>query len=81
MITDILQKLIILIVGVLFLTSAATIFFRLKNVNRTERTQIFKNAEYLNAWIILVCFVVTIMYGIVNHFELKKSVHAVLSLN
>ncbi len=81
MVTDILQKLIIIIVGVLFAASAAVILLRLKNVNRTERTQIFKTAEYLNAWIILFCFVLTIAYGIINHFEMKKSVHAIVSLN
>ena len=81
MFTDILQKLMILIVGLLFVASATIIFFRLKNVNRAERIQIFKTAEYLNAWIVLVCFVATMVYGIVNHFELKKSVHAIVSLN
>ena len=81
MITSIIQKLIILIVGVLFVASAAIISLRYKNVNRTERTQIFKTAEYFNAWIILICFVTTLIYGIFNHFELKKSVHAIISLN
>lgn len=81
MLTGILQKLIVLVVGVLLVSSAAIIFFRMKNVNRTERTQIFKTAEYINAWIILVCFVTTTVYGIFNHFELKKSVHAIVSLN
>lgn len=81
MFTAIIQKLIILIVGVLFLASAAIIYFRSKNVNRTEFTQIFKTAEYFNAWIILICFITTMVYGISNHFELKKSVHAIISLN
>ena len=81
MLTGMIQKLIILIVGLIFVLSAAIIFFRMKNVNRTERTQIFKTAEYINAWIILVCFVTTVAYGIFNHFELKKSVHAIVSLN
>lgn len=81
MLTDILQKLIILIVGVLFLASASIIFFRYKNVNRTEFIQIFKTAQYFNAWILLICFITTMLYGIVNHFELKKSVHAIVSLN
>ena len=81
MFTGILQKLIVLIVGLLLVSSAAIIFFRRKNVNRTERIQIFKTAEYINAWIILVCFVTTAAYGTLNHFELKKSVHAIVSLN
>ena len=81
MFTDILQKLIVLIVGVLFVSSAAIILFRSKNVNRAERTQIFKTAEYFNAWIILICFVTTMTYGILNHFSLKQSIHAIVSLN
>ncbi len=81
MVTEIFQKLIILIVGMLFAVSVTMIFLRFKNVNRTERIQIFKTAEYFNAWIILVCFVTTMLYGIFNHFELKKNVHAIISLN
>ena len=81
MVTGILQKSIIIIVGALLLASVARIFLRSKNVNRTERTQIFKTAEYLNAWVILLCFIITMAYGIFNHFELKKSVHAIISLN
>ena len=81
MFTGILQKLIALLVGLLLVSSAAIIFFRMKNVNRTERTQIFKKAEYISAWIILVCFVITMVYGIFNHFELKKLVYAIVSLN
>ena len=81
MLTGILQKLIILVVGLLLVWSAVKIFFRMNNVNRTERTQIFKTAEYINAGIILICFVATLVYGIFNHYELKKSVHAVVSLN
>lgn len=81
MFTDILQKIIILIVGMLLVVSAAIIFFRAKNVNHSERIQILKTAEYFNAWIILICFVTTIIYGVFNHYELKKSVHAIVSLN
>ncbi len=81
MITALLKKLIILIIGAIFLVSVARVYFRSKNVSRTERTQIFKTAEYFNAWIILVCFVTTMVFGFFNHFELKKSVHAIISLN
>ena len=81
MITDILQKLIVLVVGILFVFSLVMIFYRAKNVNRTEGLQIIKTAEYLNAWIILICFVTTMVYGIFNHIELKKSVYAIVSLN
>ncbi len=81
MFTEIVQKLILLIVVAVIAVSAVIIFLRLKNVNATERKQIFKTAEYINAWIILVCFVATMVYGVFNHFELKKSVSATISLN
>ena len=78
---DIFQKLLLAVVGVLFLFSAATIFFRMKNVNPGERKQIFKTAEYVNAWIILVCLVTTMVYGVFHHYEMKKHVSAIVSLN
>ena len=81
MITDILQKLIFLIIGILFVLSAAVIFFKSKNTSHTERKQILKSAPCFNAWIILICFIVTMLYGVFNHFSLKKSVHAIVSLN
>lgn len=81
MVTDILQKLIILVVLILFLWAATIIILRFKNVNHSERVQILKTAEYFNAWVILICFVTTMIFGIFNHLELKKSVHAIVSLN
>lgn len=81
MITNILQKLILFTVAILFAASAVKIFFRAKMVNRTELTRIFKTAEYFNARLVLICFIITTAYGLVNHAELKKSVNAVISLN
>lgn len=81
MILELSKNLIILMVGLLFVSSTAIIFFRWKNVNYTERKQIFKNAEYVSVWIILVCLVTTMLYGVFNHYELQKSVSAVVSLN
>lgn len=81
MITDLLQKLIIIIVGLLFVAGVLRLLIRLKNVNRTEFVRIIKNAEYLNAGILLLCFIITIVFGFINHFELKKSASATISLN
>lgn len=81
MFTGLIQKAILLVIGLIFLVSVAKIFFRSKNVNRTEGLQIFKTADYLNALIIVICFAVTIAYGVFHHFDLKKSAHAVISLN
>ena len=81
MLTEVLQKSIILIVGLIFLVSVTKIIFRSKNVNRTERAQIFKAADYFNVGLIMLCFVITLTYGFINHYELKKSVHSIISLN
>lgn len=81
MYTSILQKIPILFVGILFLASAVIIYIRCKNVNRTEFVQIFKTAQYFSLWAVIVCFVITVVFGVFNHLDLKKSVHAVLSLN
>ena len=81
MFIGLLQKLTVLIVGLLFVLAAAKLVLRSKNVNRTECIQIFKSAGYFNAWIILLCFVITMVFGFFNHFDLKKSAHAVVSLN
>ena len=81
MLTAIIQKLIILVVALVFLISLTVIYFRFKNVNRAEKIVIFKTAQYFNAWIILLCFVITIIFGVFNHFELRKSASAVISLN
>ena len=81
MITDIIQKLIILIVGLIFIVSIAIIFFRFKNTNHSERVQIFKTVNYFNVWIILICFVASIVFGVFNHIDMKKSAYAIISLN
>ena len=81
MLTGICLKLIVLALGLVFLSSAVLIIARIKNVNRSERIQIFKSAQYFHAGMILVCVVIALVWGVLNHFELKKSVHAVVSLN
>ena len=76
-----MQKILILGVGIIFLTALAIIILRAKNVNHSERVQIFKSAEYFNAWILLICFVATMLHGVFYHIGLSKSVHAVVALN
>ena len=81
MIAELLQKAILIFIGILFLASAATIFFRRHHVNNSEFRQILKTAEYINVWLILLCFIVTMFFGIINHFKQKNSAYAVISLN
>ncbi len=81
MFISILQKIPILIIGILLFIAAIIIYFRAKNVNRTEFVQIFKTAKYFNAWIIIVCVLITGVFGVFNHFDLRQSATAVISLN
>ena len=81
MIPDILKKSIVILIGLLLLSAIIMILYRSKNANKTERTQIFKTADYFNAWILLLCFVVTLVFGAINHFDMKNSVHATIALN
>lgn len=81
MLTGILEKAILLIIGLILLVSVVKIFVRSRNVNRSECKAIFKAADYLNAWVLLLCFVTTMVYGIFHHFDAKNSVHAIISLN
>lgn len=81
MLTGIIKTLFLVIVGLIFVIAAATIYYRSKNVNHSEQVQIFKTAEYFNAWLLLLCFILTMGYSVFNHMTLKKSVHAVVALN
>jgi len=81
MYTAILEKIPVLILGLLLLIAAITIYFRAKNVSRTEFAQIFKTAKYFNPAIIIVCVLFTGVFGVFNHLDLRQSVHAIVSLN
>lgn len=81
MFAAIMQKMLIIGVGILFLASLTIIFLRTKYVNHSERVQIIKSAEYFNVWLLLICFVATIFHGAFYHLKLTKSVHAVVALN
>lgn len=78
---NILKTIPIIVLGVLLLAAITIIYFRAKNVNYTEGTQIFKTARYLNTWIIVLCLIFTAFFGVFNHLNLRQSVHAIVSLN
>ena len=81
MLFDILQKIIVLTVGIFLLLGVIIIILRYKNVNPSERKEIFKKAGYFNAWIILLCFVVSMVYGVFSHIDNKKNAYAGVALN
>lgn len=81
MYTSILQKIPVAVAVIFLVISLVTIYFRSKNVTRSEFIKIFKNAKYVQAWVLVVVFVLTGMFGIFNHINSKQSVYAVISLN
>ncbi len=81
MISSLLQKLPIAIAGVLLVVAVVIIYFRSKNVTRSEFLKILKGTKYLQAWVLIFVLVLTGVFGIFNHIKAKQSVSAVVSLN
>lgn len=81
MITSILEKIPVVIALILLVVSCAIIYFRSKNVNRSEILKIFKSAGFLSVRTIIFTLIFTCFFGIFNHINMKQSVHAVISLN
>lgn len=81
MVSSLLQKLPIAAAGLLLLAAVLTIYFRSKNVTRSEFLKLFKRARYLEAWILVFVLVLTAVFGIFHHIKAKQSVMAVVALN
>ena len=81
MISSLLQKLPLAVVGLLLVVSALTIYFRSKNVTKSEFLKIFKSTRLISAWILIFVFVISGIFGIFNHIKAKHSVTAIVALN
>ena len=81
MISSLLQKILLAVVGLLLVVSALTIYFRSKNVTKSEFLKIFKSTRLIGAWILIFVFVISGIFGIFNHIKAKHSVTAVVALN
>ena len=81
MISSLLQKLPLAVVGLLLVVSALTIYFRSKNITKSEFLKIFKSTRLIGAWILIFVFVISGIFGIFNHIKAKHSVTAVVALN
>ena len=77
----ILQKIPIVIAGIFLLAAVLTIYFRSKNVTKNEFVKIFKNTKYFKAWVLIFVFLLTGVFGVLNHIKSKQSVMAVVALN
>ncbi len=81
MISSLLQKLPLAVVGLLLVVSVLTIYFRSKNVTKSEFFKIFKSTRLVGAWILIFVIVISSIFGIFNHIKAKHSVTAVVALN
>ena len=81
MFTTIIKNMLILLIGLFFLLALLRMYFRRKNIAYKEFVNIFKTAKYFSAWVIITSILVTGVFGIFNHLNMKKSVHAIISLN
>ena len=81
MISSLLQKLPLAVVGLLLVVSALTIYFRSRNVTKSEFLKIFKSTRLVGAWTLIFVIVISGVFGIFNHMKAKHSVTAVVALN
>ena len=81
MISSLLQKLPLAVVGLLLIVATLTIYFRSKNVTKSEFFKIFKSTRFVSAWILIFVIAISGIFGIFNHIKAKHSVTAVVALN
>ncbi len=79
--TSLLQKLPVIAVGIVMVIAVARIYLRWKNVDLAKVIKILKTTNYLQAWILLVVFLVTGVFSVFNHFHSKQYTYAIISLN
>ena len=81
MISSLLQKLPLAVVGLLLIVATLTIYFRSKNVTKSEFFKIFKSTRLVSVWILIFVIAISGIFGIFNHMKAKHSVTAVVALN
>lgn len=81
MLSSILQKIPLLIAGLMLLAAVLTIYIRSKNVTRSEFFKVFKNVKLLTVWVLIFTFVLTGVFAVFNHIKSKQYVMAVVALN
>lgn len=81
MIASILQKIPLAVVGILLILAVATIYFRSKNVTKSEFFKIFKSTRLISAWILIFVIGLSGIFAIFNHMKQKHSVTAIVALN
>lgn len=81
MVSSLLQKIPVAIAGLLLVVSVLTIYFRSKNVTRSEFFKILKSTKLLQVWTLIFAIVLTSVFGVFNYIKSKHFVTAVVALN
>ena len=81
MYSSLLQKIPLAIAGLLLVIAVLTIYFRSKNVTRSEFVKILKGTKYFQVWVMIFVILLTSVFGVFNHLKAKQYVSAVVSLN
>ena len=81
MLSSVLQKIPLLIAGLMLLIAVVTIYFRSKNVTKSEFFKILKSVKLLTVWVLIFTFVLTCAFAVFNHMRSKQYVRAVIALN
>lgn len=81
MVSSLLQKIPVAIAGLLLVVAVLTIYFRSKNVTRSEFFKILKSTKLLQVWTLIFAIVLTSVFGVFNYIKSKHFVTAVVALN
>ncbi len=81
MLISLLQKIPVLIVGILLIIGILTIYFRSKNVTKATFVKILKSTKFLQVGVLISLVLFTMVFGVLNHIKSKQFVSAVISLN
>ncbi len=81
MLSSLLQKIPLAIAGVLLVIAAISIYFRSKNVTKSEFVKILKGIRYLQTGVLVFVIVLTSVFAVLNHIKSKQFAMAVVALN
>lgn len=81
MFISLFRKLMLLMALAIIAVGVMIIYFRSRNVTRSEFFKYFKNVNYIKARVIIFVLIVTGIFGIFNHYDAKNVIQAVISLN
>ena len=62
----------LLLAGILLVIAALKIYFRSKNVTRSEFVKILKGTKYLQVGVLIFVILLTGTFGVLNHIKAKQ---------